>query len=333
VIRSAGVAYDTLYISADFFGYASEIAAEMERRGRKVLRFEDRPAVDTVTKALVRIDPRLAVGSMNRHFAKILTAARSNPIRDVLIVKGEAISVAMIRRLRAALPTARFTLYFWDSYRNMPHDSARKVCLFDRAFSFDPKDVRADNRLRYRPLFYLPQFTSLPAVDQDLDVLFLGTVHSDRYRILKRLRRTLPAGRTIEFQMYYPSRRLLTARRLVDPRFWGATESEFIFTPLNRERVTQLIARAKITVDIERPIQTGLTMRTIEMMGSGRKVVTTNASVLTADFYHPNNVALINRPNPTISEAFLDTPFEPLPDEVLRRYSLAGWIDTVLPDP
>lgn len=326
------MAYDTLFISADFFGYAGEIAAEMERRGRKVLRFEDRPAVDTITKTLVRIDPRLVARSMKRHFTKILTAAQSNAIRDVLIVKGEAISVAMIRRLRAALPTARFALYFWDSYRNMPRGSSRKVCLFDRAFSFDPADVRADSRLTYRPLFFLPQFTRLPAADRDLDVLFLGTIHSDRYCILKRLRRTLPAARTIEFQMYYPSRRLLAARRLVDPRFWGATESEFIFTPLDRDRVTQLIARAKITVDIERPIQTGLTMRTIEMMGAGRKIVTTNASILTADLYRPNNVAIIDRSSPTISEAFLETPFEPLPDEVLRRYSLAGWVDTVLPD-
>jgi hypothetical protein len=326
------MSYDTLFISADFFGYAREIAAEMERRGRKILQFEDRAAVDTLTKTLVRIDPRLVARSTKRYFATILAAARANPIRDVLIIKGEAISVAMIRRLRAALPTARFTLYFWDSYRNMPRGSAGKVDLFDRAFSFDLEDVRADTRLRYRPLFFLPQFTGLPTVEQDLDFLFLGTIHSDRYRILKRLQTVLPTGRRMEFQIYYPSRRLLAIRRLVDPHFWGAVESEFIFTPLDRERVTQLVARAKVTIDIERPVQTGLTMRTIEMMGSNRKIITTNSSVFNADFYHPSNIAVIDRSNPFVSEAFLDTPFEALPDEVLRRYTLVGWVDAVLPD-
>ena len=36
MIWSARMAYDTLFISADFFGYAGEIAGELERRGRKV---------------------------------------------------------------------------------------------------------------------------------------------------------------------------------------------------------------------------------------------------------------------------------------------------------
>src|ERR1700722_867321 len=65
---SNGTPFDTLFISANFFGYAREIAAEIERRGRKVMQFEDRPAVDTLSKALARIDPRLVAHSMECYF-------------------------------------------------------------------------------------------------------------------------------------------------------------------------------------------------------------------------------------------------------------------------
>jgi hypothetical protein len=261
----------------------------------------------------------------------ILEAVRANPIRDVLIIKGEAISGSMIKRLRMVLPEARFTLYFWDSYRNMPRNSAKKVGLFDRAFSFDINDVRADSRLTYRPLFFVPKFATLPQADQDLDLLFVGTIHTDRYRILRRLSKSLPPGFTTEFHMYYPSRRLLALRRLVDPAFSGASEAEFIFKPLGGDHVAKLVARAKIAIDIERLVQTGLTMRTIEMMGSSRKMVTTNPNVAKADFYRANNIAVIDRLNPVITEEFLKAPFEPLPAEILYKYSLAGWVDEVLP--
>jgi hypothetical protein len=324
-------AVDTLLISADFFGYAREIVAELERRGRKVLHFDDRPGIDTMTKALARIHPMLVAKAMRRHCRRIIEVARANPIRDVLVIKGEALTVSMIKRLRAALPNVRFTLYFWDSYRNMPRDSAKKVGLFDRALSFDIEDVRADSRLSYRPLFFLPQFTTLPHVHQDLDLLFVGTIHTDRYRILRRLSYALPAGRKAEFHMYYPSRRLLAVRRLVDPAFSGSSEAEFVFTPLGRDQVTQLIARARIAIDIERSVQAGFTMRTIEMIGSNRKIVTTNPNVLKADFYRPNNIAVIDRLRPVVSEAFLEAPFEPLPPDLLYRYSLAGWLDEILP--
>jgi hypothetical protein len=323
--------FDTLFISASFFGYAHEIAAAMELRGRKVLRFEDRPAVDTLSKAIVRIDPRLAARAMERYFKTIMEAARAHPIRDVLVIKGEALSVSMIQRLRTALPHACFTLYFWDSYRNMPRGTAGKVSLFDLALSFDPEDVRADPRLSYRPLFFLPQFGKLPKLDQNLDLVFIGTIHSDRYRVLKRLQNTIPPERSFDFRMYYPSRRLFAIRRIVDPRFWGASEREFIFTPLGREVIIRLVARAKIAVDIERPVQAGFTMRMIEMMGSQRKIITTNPNIVNADFYHPHNVAVIDRLNPTMSNAFLDTPFAPLRDDILHRYSLDGWLDEILP--
>jgi hypothetical protein len=107
--------FDFLFISASFFGYATAIKARLEQGGRHVIWFEDRPATDTATKALLRLSPTLVAGKTERYFDHIIEQVRQHAIRDVLVIKGEALTVEAIRRLKAALPEARFTLYFWDS--------------------------------------------------------------------------------------------------------------------------------------------------------------------------------------------------------------------------
>jgi hypothetical protein len=317
-------------IGSGFFGYAREIIAHLERGGRKVLWFEDRPATDNTTKALLRIAPRLLRGKADAFFADVTDRIRNEAIVDVLVIKGEALSVESIRRLREALPEARFTLYFWDGYRNMPKDSPGKVSLFDRAFTFDPVDAEADQRLRYRPLFFLDEYAQLSAQEQDIDLLFLGTAHTDRYPVLKRLQRALPEHLRFERILYFPSQAVYRTRRILDWRLRGARRDEFVFSPLNKTAILGLVSRARTIVDIERAAQTGLTMRTLEALGAGRKLVTTNPRVLQAEFYNPNNVAVIDRAHPVIAAGFFEFAYTPPPADMLRRYSLSGWIQEVL---
>jgi hypothetical protein len=321
---------DFLLIGGGFFGYAKEIAAKLESRGRRVIAFEDRPSLDSLTKVLIRLAPALVALKAEAYFDAIIQSVRHLPIRDVLVIKGESLSVTAIGRLRAALPQARFTLYFWDSYLNMPKGSSAKVPLFDKAFSFDPLDVASDPRLSYRPLFYLDEYAHLPSAKQDIDLLFFGTVHTDRYAVLRRLERSLPAGLRFERVLYFPSSGVYYARRVLDPTFWRARRREFIFKPLSKGDIQSLIARTRTVVDIERAVQAGLTMRTMEMMGAGKKLITTNPQAASAEFFEADNIAVIDRLAPKLPPGFLSKPFRPLSESVLNRYSLSGWLDDVL---
>jgi hypothetical protein len=322
---------DVLLIGGGFFGYAKEISRALSLRGRTVEWFEDRPGLDTVTKSLLRIAPSIVAAKSEAYFERIIEKMRDKPIRDVLVIKGEALSPKSIERLRLALPQARFTLYFWDSYRNMPVDSSEKVSLFDKSFTFDPQDAQMDDRLNYRPLFYVDDYASLPRVTPDIDLLFLGSVHSDRYAILRRLSQALPPGVRLEEILYFPSRLIYAARRVCDPHFWRARRDEFIFQPLDKSDIQSLIARARVVVDIERSVQCGFTMRTIEMLGAGKKLMTTNCKVAEADFFDSNNISIIDRQRPIVTSAFMDSAYKPPSAAILGRYSLSGWLDEVLP--
>ncbi len=324
-------ATDTLLISPGFFGYAREMQRVLEARCRRVAVLNDSAAVGGAGKAAIRLAPGLTTSWGDSYFAGIAMKYRTSPIRDVLVIKGEGLSPAATRNLRATFPQARFTLYFWDSYRNMPPDSREKVALFDRSLSFDPHDAQADPRLVYRPLFFIERYAQLPDRAQDIDLLFFGTVHGDRYAVLKRIERAVPAGTRFEKVLYFRARWLYFLNRLADPALWPARRGEFIFKPRSREEIAELTARARIVVDIERPIQTGFTIRTIEMLGAGRKLISTNAELAKADFYDPANIAVVDRRAPRIAEEFLRAPYSPLPQELVRRYSLNGWMDDVMP--
>ena len=321
--------YNTLFIGASFFGYAKAIVSELEKRGHKTIWFEDRPGIDTLTKAILRVSPALIQHKTESYFDSIIEQLRGEPIQHVFVVKGEALSVPAIGRLRATFPNARFTLYFWDSYRNMPRGSAEKVPLFDRAFTFDPVDARADNRLKYRPLFYLPDFATLPDVERDIDILFIGTVHSDRYAVLKQIEKAIPHGLGFTQMLYYPSRSLYRVKRIFRRSFWGAPSGNTIFKPLTRQEIISLIARASVIVDIERSVQAGYTIRTIETIAAGRKLITTNPKIQDADFYQPSNHLYIDRENPTIEADFFSKPIKNTSSDVITRYSLNGWLNDI----
>lgn len=321
--------YSCLIISPDFFGYSREIKTALQRRGVNALVFDDRPATDTLTKALIRISPRLLKTKADAYFDGVIDTARQHPITEILVIKGQALSCDAIRRMRAAFPHARFTLYFWDSYKNMSSDSPEKVALFDRAFTFDPIDAGNDARLEYRPLFYLDEYANLPQVEQDIDLFFFGTIHSDRYQVLSRLEQALPGNVRVKKILYFASSLVYWARRLLQPAFWTAKKSEFIFDPVAKAELKSILARSRIVLDIERPIQAGLTMRTLEAVGGRKKIITTNPFAAQTDFYRPENVLVIDRNNIVIPEGFFASDFVALPDEINKKYTLNGWLDEV----
>ena len=322
---------DTLLFCASFFGYAAEIKREMERRGRVVAWFEDRPATDVLSKALIRTAPSVFRDRAESYFASIGARFKDSPIRDILVIKGEALTPAAIKTLRSRFPNARFTLYFWDSYRNMPRNSPEKVSLFDRVLTFDPLDAAADARLIYRPLFFLPEYATLSSGNEVIDLLFVATLHSDRYAVLKRIAAVLPPDKTLTSILFLRSRLLYRIQRIIDPSLWTSMRATLTFTPIKKPELLSLIARARIVVDIERTVQSGFTMRAIEMLGAGKKLISTNAALRDAEFYHPNNIAVVDRRKPELTETFLNAPYRTPSDELLHRYSLSGWLDDVLP--
>ena len=86
-------------------------------------------------------------------------------------------------------PNARMVLYLWDSVANKVN-TLEKLDSFDEVFSFDKKDCERFS-LTFRPLFFDDEYELIAKEDPKMiyDLFFVGTVHSDRYQILKEVKK------------------------------------------------------------------------------------------------------------------------------------------------
>jgi hypothetical protein len=108
------------------------------------------------------------------------------------------------------------------------------------------------------------------------------------------------------------------------------TEIEFFDKIIPLEEVQNFIKKSKTLLDINRHGQNGLTFRVLESLGLEKKLITTNANIVTYDFYNPNNILVVDEENPIIPSDFFKNEYEKLPEAIFYKYTLNGWIDQVI---
>lgn len=83
-------------------------------------------------------------------------------------------------------------------------------------------------------------------------------------------------------------------------------------------------------VDIQKPNQVGLTIRTLELIASNKKFVTTNSEISKYNFYSKNNIAVLSRERPVIPNSLVTSKFIPIDKSVLDKYSIGFFLKEVL---
>ncbi len=312
-----------LLIAPLTFTYREFICGTLNELGYDVTWWNERASDSTLYKVALRISPVFTRSFSERIFLENIRGLNPRDITLVLVIKGEGLTSAICRELRAYLSGVPMGYYLWDSRSNVRSAPEISAAL-DTTATFDPVDARM-YAWHYRPLFsrYGPAVPNLMR-ERDFDWCFVGTLHSDRHRVLSQLRRSgKPGSRSYVFG-FCPSSAILRLRYLTDWSLWRS-ESTISTTPLSAETVSSIFARSKVVVDIEHPRQRGLTMRTIETLVSGNKLATTNASIVESDLFHPSRVHILSRREPYIPEEFINMPFAAFHPAVLERYSASTW--------
>lgn len=322
-----------LFIAPMFFGYEKIITDNLLSRGAEVYYFNDRPNNQFLTKALIRINRKLLSRKTDKYYCQILEETKNIELTDLLLIRGEAMSSELVDKFNNYHAHARKTLYLWDSIYYNPN--AKKIHnKFDNVFSFDRKDCLTNETFKFIPLFYSEGFKlaaqSLPS--RNYDACFIGTIHTDRYKILERVINELTSdGKRLFIYCYYPSKTLFILRSLIDIKFWKFGKKYISFTGLPLSKVIEIVTQSKSVIDINRPGQNGLTMRSIEALGAKTKLLTTNEDIVNYNIYNQNTVMIVDRHNPKINCAFLSEDSCDLFDESIRDdYSVTAWVSKLL---
>lgn len=320
---------DTLLICAPFFSYHIYIIDEINSSERNVVWWSDRISEKSLYKILLRIFPKVVARLSRGCFEGKARLLEKKYIRNVLVVKGEGLSVATVKSLQYSMPNARFHLYLWDGLENVC-GAAEIAPFFDTVSTFDPEDAKSFG-WHYRPLF-ARKTGSTPKLSIDrwkYDFVFIGSLHSDRYKILRSL-----VSNSVHLASFVygfiPGKLSWCLRHLIDWSLWRPGSIKISTVPLTLQAIGQIVDEARAVVDIEHPRQRGLTMRTIETLMAHRKLITTNPNVGDTDLFDKSRVCIIDRNDPVIPEKFLDTPFLPIPFSVRKRYSIRSWTNEIL---
>ena len=318
-----------LLVSPLTFSYHLSISATLRSMGYAVTWWDERASSATWYKLALRLFPAMTVQWSERSFLKRLHQLDPTSVSHVLVIKGEGLSRRVALKMRETLISASMGLYLWDGVENVKGVS-KILTAFDSVATFDPVDAKTFG-WTYRPLFGRNISANKDiAAPMQFDWCFIGTIHSDRHRVIHRLRqRCGPLSKNFVFG-YFQSPVMLFIRRLLDWTMWLAPKGTLSTKPMPAADVAQVVECSRAVLDVEHPRQRGFTMRTIETLLAGKKLVTTNKHILDSDLYDPSRVCVINRTNPEIPVELLDQPYLPVPDSLRSHYSCEGWAAELL---
>jgi hypothetical protein len=261
--------------------------------------------------------------AVNNHYESIIERTQHISIDILFLVNPEAITSGEVIALKKIHPSLKVYIYMWDSVMNKRR-ALTLLPVSDRFITFDPEDKKIDARISFLPLFYTRAFEGIVSRKaMTYDVCFVGSLHSDRYRIVKS---ACFDGLSAFHFFFSPSRALFFVQRLVFAAFRRVDLQDVSFQSLSFDQISGAMKKSLAVIDIEHPNQVGLTMRTIESLGARKKLITTNANIKEYDFYDSDNICIVNREMVSVEGEFFAKPYKSLRPEIYNKYSLRNWL-------
>lgn len=310
-----------LFIGIGFYDYDLIIQQAIEKLGFEVDYFCETPKTITYTISNYLKIRSISNRIKSKHSILIATKCKEN-YDFIFVIKGDVITPESLEIIRQKNKTAKTILYLWDSIKRM--SNYKKIeSYFDTIYSFDRVDSLNDNKLKFKPLFYRSEYKRDENNHSFLfDLFFIGWAHSDRATLLQKIASILEEQKLkVKFfifvgkMSYYISKSIRTV------------DSMTIRKPISPKAVVKYSTNSRAVLDLAHPLQTGLTMRTIEVLfGINRKLITTNKDIANYSFYNENNILIINRENLEIPKSFFEKDFIPYPKEIIDSFFIENWV-------
>ncbi len=312
-----------------FFDLSKKVETELNNLGAIVDAYNEKSISSALNRALLKVVPFIFKLHTYKYYRSILNKIKNNKYNYVLFIDCQMADSRVLSMYRASIPDAKFILYLWDSLANL-RNTTSKFKYFDKVLSFDRIDCINNPSIFFRPLFYSINKNCIIDNNQIYDISFVGTIHSDRYSIIKKVSKICEENNYKLFVFkYLQSSFIYYFYKIIKPEFEDTKYADFSYKSIANTDVQRIISESKIILDINNPKQDGLTTRPIEALVNGKKLITTCSDIKNYDFYNSKNVLIIDRNKPTISRDFVDMPFVPISIEIMNRYSFRAWAEDV----
>jgi len=334
-----------IFIGQVFYDYHEKIITQLKEFGAIVDFFENKIFKEdpVISKGYIGFIRRLLNSKYKEKYVEQILKNASKYAYDYLLcVGGFSITPELLTKLRKCSPQIKCIIYFWDSFSIWNYKDIYP--LFDNSFSFDPVDCEIHSCLTYLPLFYTNEYRVTSELNTDIDLLYVGSVGAatiNRCTLLGEIE-NIARNKSLKtyFWVYYPLEKSLlkvitTKIRLflssknhylntVD-KFKNTNNSFIKHTTLNRQQIASLLERSKCVIDIPITNQAGLTIRTIETLAMGKKLLTTNRHIEKEFFFNNKMIEVLYNPI-NIDADFIAAENEKVD---LTQLMIGNWVKTL----
>lgn len=246
---------------------------------------------------------------------EILKKIRENgEIQDtILTIKGEFIDPKAILDFKNY--TQKSIAFFNDSVARCPR-TKKVIPCFDEVYSFEKDDCSKYN-LKFITNWIYPTPTNHKKTEQYQ--VFNISSKDRRFPLIEKIA-TVLKEKNINYKIIIFGKK----------RKGQKSNVEFISKQIPLAEVNDYLHNSDVLLDINRNAQKGLTFRVFESIGLEKKLITTNDDIKNYDFYNPNNILIIDEKKPDIPIDFFKNKYQKIPEEILKKYTIEGWINQVL---
>ncbi len=227
----------------------------------------------------------------------------------IFIIRPDILENEMLSYLKNY--SEKFIAYYYDSIKRFPR-KAEILPYFNAVYSYDKRDTENHN------LLFLTNYIFEETFETDFEYQFFNISTNDyRLPVLEKL-----AG-YLKIKNWSYSILVYNGSPISVENVTLITKQKSI------EEVSQLIKKCKIIVEIQREEQIGLSFRIFEALGHRKKLITTNKDVINYDFYHPQNILVLDENYIEIPDDFVNSPYMEIDDTILEKYKVGNWVKPI----
>lgn len=290
-----------LFFGIQYHTYSKAIIDEMKMLGAEVTFVDLQPR--SVARKVMRTMARRAFESMVRgRLIEAVRAARGTAYDKVVFLQAHQMPLDVLQDLRQSQPRADFSLYNWDALTT--HNYRPQAAFFDRVLTFDRRDAEAQG-YTYLPLFCIRRWQGL-AQDRAIpgSVYMVGNiVRLERLSAVDAFR-AFCAAKDLSFRSHLKITPVVLAHALRQ----GVWPSGVSLRAIAEPRFAEMIETSAAAFDFANHAQSGQTMRMMESLCAGKKIITNNHWVKQEPFYSPDRIHVFEGTDFSGVPAFLATP-------------------------
>lgn len=236
-----------------------------------------------------------------------------------LIIRPDLYSFKIIDTLKAK---AKKTIaYQWDGLHRYP-TIYNYLDIFDSFFIFDEQDINVKQHLRPITNFYFDFNLNINTTSYENDVYFLG------YYIPNRMPEIIDfLGSTASLNLKYDIN-ILGAIKNGEPQVKHENIKILEHSVTYQENIEK-VKNSNILLEFLDTVHNGLSLRAFEALAYNKKLITSNQSIKSYDFYHPDNIFIWGEDAIGKLSEFIRKPYQPIDENTKLKYSFKNWINYV----